>query len=103
MSMLALGWAEEFKHVPIASNTLWPRTTIATAAVQNLLGGQDLINKSRTVDIVADAAYHILQQPPAECTGNNFIDEDVLREAGVRDFEKYSVVPGGELQVDLFL
>lgn len=103
MSMLALGWAEEFKHIPIASNTLWPRTTIGTAAVQNLLGGQDLINKSRTVDIVADAAYHILQQPPANCTGNNFIDEEVLSEAGITDFDKYSVVPGSELQVDLFL
>lgn len=103
MSMLALGWAEEFKHIPIASNTLWPRTTIATAAVQNLLGGQDVINKSRTADIVADAAYHILQQSPAACTGNNFIDEEVLRKAGIADFDKYAVTPGAGLQVDLFL
>ena len=93
----------EFKKAGIASNTLWPRTTIATAAVKNLLGGQALIDRSRTVDIVADAAYAILRRASADCTGNNFIDEDVLREEGVTDFSAYSVVPGGELQVDLFL
>lgn len=103
MSMLAIGWAAEFKKAGIASNTLWPRTTIATAAVKNLLGGQALIDRSRTVDIVADAAYAILRRPSASCTGNNFVDEDVLREEGVTDFSAYAVVPGGQLQVDLFL
>lgn len=103
MSMLALGWAAEFKKDGVASNTLWPRTTIATAAVKNLLGGQALIDRSRTVDIVADAAYAILRRPSAGCTGNNFIDEDVLQEEGVTDFAKYAVVPGAALQVDLFL
>ncbi len=103
MSMLALGWAEEFKEHSIASNTLWPRTTIATAAVKNLLGGQALIDRSRTTDIIADAAFHILGKPSAMCTGNNFIDEDVLRTEGVTDFSGYAVVPGANLQVDLFL
>ncbi|HVX48606.1 MAG TPA: NAD(P)-dependent oxidoreductase [Chitinophagaceae bacterium] len=103
MSMLALGWAAEFKQYGIASNTLWPRTTIATAAVKNLLGGQALINRSRTTDIIADAAFFILGKTPAECTGNNFIDEDVLKAEGITDLSGYSVVPGNDLQVDLFL
>ncbi|HWB27364.1 MAG TPA: NAD(P)-dependent oxidoreductase [Chitinophagaceae bacterium] len=103
MSMLALGWAEEFKRDNIASNSLWPRTTIATAAVKNLLGGQALVERSRTADIIADAAYYILSKPSATCTGNNFIDEEVLRAEGITDFSAYSVVPGGELQQDLFL
>lgn len=103
MSMLALGWAAEFKKEGIASNALWPRTTIATAAVKNLLGGQSLIDRSRTTDIIADAAFYILSKPSAECTGNTFIDEDVLRAEGITNFDKYAVVPGGDLQVDLFL
>jgi len=103
MSMLALGWAEEFKAAGIASNSLWPRTTIATAAVKNLLGGQWLIDRSRTTAIIADAAYYILNKPSAICTGNNFVDEDVLRGEGITDFSKYSVVPGSDLQADLFL
>jgi len=103
MSMLAVGWAEEFKTARIASNTLWPRTTIATAAVKNLLGGQWLVDRSRTTYIIADAAYCILSKPSADCTGNNFIDEDVLRAEGITDFTKYAVIPGNDLQVDLFL
>ena len=103
MSMIALGLAEEFKKDKIASNTLWPRTTIATAAVQNLLGGDALIKMSRTPEIVADAAYDIICKPSVECTGNTFIDEEVLAAAGITDFEKYAVVPGGELYNDLFL
>jgi citronellol/citronellal dehydrogenase len=103
MSMLALGWAVEFKKAGIASNALWPRTTIATAAVKNLLGGQYLIDRSRTTDILADAAYYIASKPSAECTGNTFIDEDVLRAEGIIDFDKYAITPGGELQADLFL
>jgi len=103
MSMLAIGWAEEFKALNIASNALWPKTTIATAAVKNLLGGDWLINRSRTVDILADAAYFILQKAPAQCTGHTFIDEEVLAAEGITNFDKYSVVPGGPLQPDLFL
>jgi len=103
MSMMALGWAAEFKADGISSNALWPRTTIDTAAVRNLLGGQALANMSRTPDIIADAAHYILSQPAAECTGNTFIDEEVLAKAGITDLEKYSVVPGATLYKDLFV
>ncbi len=103
MSMIAIGLAEELKKYKIASNTLWPRTTIATAAVKNLLGGEALINMSRTPEIIADAAYYILNRPSTDCTGNAFIDEEVLALAGITDLEKYSVVPGGRLYTDLFL
>jgi citronellol/citronellal dehydrogenase len=82
---------------------LWPRTTIATAAVNNLLGGQMLMNMSRTTDIIADAAWYILSKPAKECTGNTFIDEAVLAAEGITDLEKYSVVPGAKLYTDLFL
>jgi citronellol/citronellal dehydrogenase len=102
MSMMAIGWAEEFKNIPIASNALWPRTTIDTAAVRNLLGGQALANMSRTVDIIAEAAYYILRQPAAQCTGNTFIDEAVFAAEGITDLSQYSVVPGGKLYQDLF-
>ena len=100
---MALGWAEEFKNIPIASNALWPRTTIDTAAVRNLLGGQALANMSRTVDILADAAYYILRQPAAQCTGNTFIDEAVFAAEGITDLSQYSVVPNGKLYQDLFV
>lgn len=103
MTMIALGLAEELKKYKIASNTLWPKTTIATAAVKNLLGGDKLINMSRTPEIVADAAYHIFTKPSAECTGNTFIDEEVLAGEGFVDLAKYSVVPGANLYTDLFL
>jgi citronellol/citronellal dehydrogenase len=103
MSMMTIGWAAEFKKDIIAANALWPRTTIATAAVKNLLGGDALINMSRTTDILADAAYYILQKPAAECTGNLFIDEAVLAAEGITDLSHYSVVPGGKLYNDLFV
>lgn len=103
MSMIMLGLAAELKKDNIACNALWPRTTIATAAVQNLLGGDMLINMSRTTDIVADAAYYILSKSSAECTGNTFIDEAVLAAEGITDLEKYSVVPGAKLYNDLFV
>ncbi len=103
MSMIALGLAEELKKYNIAANALWPRTTIATAAVQNLLGGEMLMKMSRTADILADAAYFILSKSPASCTGNTFIDEDVLAKEGVTDLSKYSVVPGAQLYNDLFV
>jgi citronellol/citronellal dehydrogenase len=103
MSMIALGLSAELKKYAIASNALWPRTTIATAAVQNLLGGDALMNMSRTVDIIADAAYFILSRPSGECTGNTFIDEEVLAAEGITDLGKYSVVPGAQLYNDLFI
>lgn len=103
MTMITLGLAAELKKHGIAANTLWPQTTIATAAVQNLLGGEQLINMSRTTEIIADAAYVILSKNSVECTGNSFIDETVLTEEGVSDFGKYSVVPGAKLYTDLFL
>ncbi len=103
MTMIALGLSAELKKYNIAANALWPKTTIATAAVQNLLGGDALIKMSRTTDIVADAAYYILSKPSTECTGNTFIDEDVLAAEGITDLEKYAVVPGGKLYQDLFI
>jgi citronellol/citronellal dehydrogenase len=102
MSMCVLGWAEEFADDGIAANALWPKTTIATAAVQNLLGGQMMVDASRTPEIVADAAHAILTRD--DLTGQFLIDEDVLREAGVTDFGGYAVVPGTtEFVPDLFL
>jgi citronellol/citronellal dehydrogenase len=102
MSMMALGWAAEFKG-KIASNALWPKTTIDTAAVRNLLGGEALANMSRTTDILADAAYYIFSKPSSECTGNCFIDEEVLSKEGITDLGKYSVVSGAKLYRDLFV
>jgi citronellol/citronellal dehydrogenase len=103
MSMMALGWARELKEARVASNALWPRTTIDTAAVRNLLGGEVLAKMSRTPDILADAAFYILRQPSANCTGNLFVDEQVLAKEGITDLEKYSVVPGAQLYTDLFV
>jgi citronellol/citronellal dehydrogenase len=104
MSMLTLGWTEEFREEGIAFNSLWPRTMIATAAVQNLLGGEEAMAQSRTPEIVADAAHAIVARPSRECTGNFFIDEEVLAEEGVTDLERYRADPeGGELATDLFL
>jgi citronellol/citronellal dehydrogenase len=103
MSMMTIGWATEFKKDKIAANAVWPRTTIATAAVKNLLGGEALMKMSRTPEILADAAYYILKQPSNECTGNLFIDEEVLSKEGITDLEKYSVVAGSQLYNDLFV
>jgi citronellol/citronellal dehydrogenase len=103
MSMMAIGWAAELKENRIASNALWPRTTIDTAAVRNLLGGEALARMSRTPDILADAAYYILNKPSADCTGNCFIDEDVLMKEGITDLSHYNVVPGANLYRDLFI
>ena len=103
MSMIAIGLAEELKQYKIASNALWPRTTIATAAVMNLLGGQMLINMSRTPEILADAVFYILNQSSEKCTGNCFLDEQVLATEGITDLSGYSVVPGAQLFTDLFL
>lgn len=103
MTMIALGLAAELKKYRIAANTLWPRTTIATAAVNNLLGGEALMKMSRTPEIIADAAFHILKRDPVHCTGNSFIDEQVLAEEGITDLSGYAVVPGGPLYNDLFI
>jgi NAD(P)-dependent dehydrogenase (short-subunit alcohol dehydrogenase family) len=103
MSMMTLGWAKEFQKDRIAANSLWPRTTIDTAAVRNLLGGDLLANMSRTPEILADAAYYILQQPSTECTGNLFIDEEVMARQGITDLTKYSVKQGAQLYTDLFV
>lgn len=103
MSMLTLGWAQELKKYKIAANSLWPVTTIATAAVQNLLGGDALVKKSRKPEILADSAHYILQQDPTACSGNLFLDEDVLHKAGIANLDKYAVVPGATLQKDLFV
>ena len=103
MSMIVMGLAEELKPFKIAANALWPKTTIATAAVQNLLGGDFLMQMSRTPEIVADAAYHILSRAPETCSGNFFIDEDVLRQEGINDFSSYAVNPAQKLMTDIFL
>jgi len=103
MSLCMLGLAEEYRAAGIACNALWPRTTIATAAIEFALGGAEMMRRSRKPQIVADAAYLILDRPARECTGQFFIDDSVLYEAGVRDFSSYSVVPGGPLLGDLFI
>jgi citronellol/citronellal dehydrogenase len=103
MSMMAMGWAAELKKYNIASNALWPKTTIDTAAVRNLLGGDALAKMSRSPEILADAAYYIVKKASAICTGNCFIDEDVLKAENITDLEKYSVVPGATLYKDLFV
>jgi citronellol/citronellal dehydrogenase len=103
MSMIVLGLSDEFRKDRIAANALWPKTTIATAAVQNLLGGDFLMQRSRTPEIVADAAFYILQRPSVECSGNFFIDEEVLQQEGITDFTQYAVNPQQKLMSDLFI
>jgi citronellol/citronellal dehydrogenase len=104
MSMYAMAMAEEFRADGIAFNTLWPRTIIATAAVANLLGGESAIRRSRSPQIVADAAHAILTSNAREFTGRHCIDDEVLRTAGVTDLEHYRTVPGAEaLLPDLFV
>jgi len=94
MTMATLGFAAEFAADGIAANTLWPRTTIATAAVQYALGGDRMMKVSRTPEIYADAAYEVLTKPSREYTGQTLIVEDVLSAAGVTDFSRYAAVPG---------
>ncbi len=103
MSLCVLGMAEEFREQGVAVNALWPRTVIATAAVMNLLGGEEVIRRSRKPEIMADAAHAVLTRPSRDCTGNFFIDEDVLTAAGITNFDQYAVTPGSELFPDLFL
>ncbi len=101
MSMCTLGFAAEFADRGIAANSLWPRTTIATAAVEVYF--PRAMRASRTPEIMADAAWWILTRPSRECTGNFFVDEEVLRNAGVKDLSQYAVTPGVPLAADLFL
>lgn len=102
MSLVTLGLAEELKDRGIAANSLWPRTTIATAAVANLLGGDEMVARSRSPEIMADAAHAILTRDPRECTGNFFIDDDVLGAEGITDLSTYGG-PLEELEIDIFL
>ena len=103
MSMCTLGMAEEFRRDGIAVNSLWPLTAIDTAAVRNLLGGKALADMSRSPEIMADAAHAVLTRPSRETTGNFFIDELVLREAGVTDFARYAPDAKGPLGADFFV
>jgi citronellol/citronellal dehydrogenase len=103
MSLVALGLSGELKGAGIAVNALWPRTTIATAAVRNLLGGDALIRRSRTPEIMGDAAHVILTQDARTFTGRFAIDDTLLYEHGVRDFDKYRVDPSVELAPDFFV
>lgn len=103
MTLCALGIAEELRSHGVASNTLWPRTLIATAAVQNLLGGDEAMARARTPEVYADAAYAIITRPAGSYTGNSLLCEDVLLEAGVTDLSVYDCVPGSDLGVDLWV
>jgi citronellol/citronellal dehydrogenase len=103
MSLCVLGLAEELKPQGIAVNALWPRTTIATAAVNNLLGGEQIIRSSRKPDIIADAAHLIFSQPSREFTGRFCIDDTLLAEHGVTDFDQYRVDPSRNLAPDFFV
>lgn len=106
MSLCVLGMAEEFRKDGIAFNALWPRTTIATAAIENLLGGQQVMRLSRKPEIMAEAAYLIVNRPSRECTGNFLVDDQVLAEAGFTDLTEYQVdpqLPQEKLAPDFFL
>jgi citronellol/citronellal dehydrogenase len=104
MSMLTLGMSEEFKKYGVSVNALWPKTMIATAAIEFELGGRDAFKRARTPEIMADAAHAILASQSRSITGRLLIDEDILREQGVSDFEHYRFDPsGGALIADLFV
>ena len=103
MSLCVLGMAGEFREQGVAVNALWPRTAIATAAVQNLLGGDELIRRSRRPEIMADAAHVILTRPSRECTGNFFVDDEVLESEGVTDLRHYAVDSSADLAPDFFV
>lgn len=103
MSLCVLGMAEELRPHGVAVNALWPKTVIATAAVRNLFGGEEVVRRSRKPEIVAAAAHAILVSDSRQCTGHFFVDEDVLADEGVTDLSQYSVSPGVELLADIFL
>jgi citronellol/citronellal dehydrogenase len=102
MSLVTMGLAEEFREHGIAVNSLWPRTAIATAAVEMLLGEEGM-KASRTVDIMADAAYEIVSTEGLACTGRWLLDDEILGERGVSDFDKYLTTPGVEPLPDLYV
>ena len=103
MTMLTLGLAADEKERGVAANCLWPRTIIATAAVQNLLGGDEAMIRARTPEIMGDAAREILSRDPHSCTGNAFLDDEVLAEAGITDLDRYSPSEHSDLALDLFV
>ena len=103
MSMCVLGMAGEFREQGVAVNALWPRTAIATAAVKNLLGGDEMIKRSRKPEIMADAAHFILTQPSREFTGNFCIDDEIMELAGVTDLTSYAIDPSLDLIADFFV
>jgi citronellol/citronellal dehydrogenase len=103
MSMCVLGMAGEYKSAGIAFNALWPRTTIATAAIKNLLGGDAAMKGSRKPEIMGDAAYVIFNRSAKECTGNFFIDDEVLASSGKTDLSEYAVDPSSRLLPDFFV
>jgi citronellol/citronellal dehydrogenase len=103
MSMCVLGMAGEYKSAGIAFNALWPRTTIATSAIKNLLGGDQVMKGSRKPDIMGDAAYVIFNRPARECTGNFFVDDEVLASAGKTDLSEYAMDPTAKLLPDFFV
>lgn len=102
MSLVTLGLAEEWRGRGIAANSLWPRTAIATAAVQNLLGGDETMARSRSPQIMADAAHAVLTRDPQACSGRFLIDDEVLAEEGITDLSRYGGTDG-ELMLDFFL
>ncbi|AMU22637.1 SDR family oxidoreductase [Mycobacteroides abscessus] len=102
MSLVAIGLAAELRQYGIASNALWPRTTIDTAAIRNILG-TELVARCRSAQIMADAAYEILTKPSREVSGNCFIDDEVLREAGVTDFSQYRECAEEDLELDFWM
>jgi citronellol/citronellal dehydrogenase len=103
MTMITLGLAADEAEAGIGANCLWPRTIIATAAVQNLLGGDEAMRRARTPEIVADAAHAILVRDPRSCTGNAFIDDEVLAEAGIADLDRYAAGGETDLSLDIFV
>jgi citronellol/citronellal dehydrogenase len=103
MSMVMFGMAEELKRDGIACNSLWPRTTIATAAVEFALGGEALMRRSRRPEIMADAAYAIFRRNSRDFTGRFMLDDDMLRDEGVTDFDQYACDSSQGLQVDIFV
>ena len=103
MSICVLGLAGELRPKGIAVNALWPRTTIATSAVRNLLGGDEIVQASRTPEILADAAYAVFQKPSTSFSGHFLIDDVFLHGEGVADFEKYRVDPTKPLMPDFFV
>jgi citronellol/citronellal dehydrogenase len=103
MSLCVLGMAEEFRKDGIAVNALWPRTVIATAALAMIPGAREQLDRTRHPSIMADAAHAILTRDARTTTGNFFLDDEVLRDAGVTDFDRYAVKPGMPLLPDLFL